>query len=281
MKNGLIYENDELMYYKDGIPLHAGVVEVDGALYYIGSKGKAVKGRHVVHKTMTNGLIEHGIYTFDENYKLVRDSYIPLKTRKRRKRSHSKEAKRYWKKAEKIILFGVLFIVVMIVGIFGIIKSIDNSRVLDENHNESDINHDVNSSADVFSSSYYDVENYVMQEAKRVARNVYSHQSANTFSFVAISDMHYIEDFSNIRESIRHAGQGIDLVRERVNLDFAVCLGDNGWGSGVVGSQYRATIEQGISEILSANACIDKAFRGIPNFRLVGNHESLIYNMKA
>ena len=95
---------------------------------------------------------------------------------------------------------------------------------------------------------------------------------------LAISDMHYIDNYSNIAQSLIHAGQGMDLVRKYTNVDFATCLGDNGWGSGVEGSQYRATIEMGIEEIRSANACIDSAFRGIPNFRSVGNHDSLVYN---
>ena len=90
--------------------------------------------------------------------------------------------------------------------------------------------------------------------------------------------MHYIDNYSNIAQSLIHAGQGMDLVRKYANVDFATCLGDNGWGSGVEGSAYRATIEMGIEEIRSANACIDSAFRGIPNFRSVGNHDSLVFN---
>lgn len=122
------------------------------------------------------------------------------------------------------------------------------------------------------------VASYVREEAKRVAKRVYSHQNANTFTFLAISDMHYIDNYSNIAQSLIHAGQGMDLVRKYANVDFATCLGDNGWGSGVEGSAYRATIEMGIEEIRSANACIDSAFRGIPNFRSVGNHDSLVFN---
>ena len=70
----------------------------------------------------------------------------------------------------------------------------------------------------------------------------------------------------------------MDLVRKGVNVDFAVCLGDNGWGSGIVNDTNRATIEIGLEEIRTANQCIDSAFRGVPNFRTPGNHDSLIYN---
>lgn len=123
-----------------------------------------------------------------------------------------------------------------------------------------------------------DVKSYVQEEAQRVAANVYSHQNANTFTFMAISDAHYLAADSNIVTGNIHAGQGMDLVRKHVNVDFAVCLGDNGCGSSVVGSEHRATIEKGLAEIRALNSCIDSAFRDIPNFRSVGNHDSLVYN---
>ena len=66
-------EDGAIRYYVDNVAIYAGLVkDADGNFYYINSTLKAVAGcTYAIGAAKTNGLLPAGIYTFDENGKMV------------------------------------------------------------------------------------------------------------------------------------------------------------------------------------------------------------------
>ena len=70
-KNGIVKDDDGVLrYYVNGKVTYVGLIEINGAFYYVRSSGEVVTDC-VYWITWTHGLKEAGYYTFDENGKLT------------------------------------------------------------------------------------------------------------------------------------------------------------------------------------------------------------------
>ena len=69
MLQGVVTEEDGIYYYANGRKSYAGLVKDGEDYYYFNSSLKAVTGKYWVSKT--NGLLDAGYYTFDNNGKLI------------------------------------------------------------------------------------------------------------------------------------------------------------------------------------------------------------------
>ena len=124
-----------------------------------------------------------------------------------------------------------------------------------------------------------DIPEYVKSEALSVAKKVAAKQAelANQITFVAMSDTHYAgeqedswQEYSNI--STEHAGMAAQILSYCLPIDFACHLGDSTFGSA------NTTTELLKAQIEKVSRFLDSNFRGIPQFRTVGNHDTGEYN---
>lgn len=118
------------------------------------------------------------------------------------------------------------------------------------------------------------VPDYVVEEAETTIAKARSHGNfGKTIRFIAISDFH--EDSAGqynaqITLSNRHAGQAIAYIAERIGLDFVAHLGDVSSAGSFLETYYFSTLCKDIETI---NKYLSPSFRGVPNVRLVGNHD--------
>ena len=69
-KSGIVEENGSLYYYVDGLKNYAGLIEIDGAYYYVRTSGEVVHGQKY-WITKTNGLMKESSYTFADDGKMI------------------------------------------------------------------------------------------------------------------------------------------------------------------------------------------------------------------
>ena len=67
--NGFVDYDGETYYMVDNILTYAGLIEIDGAYYYVNSHYHPATGEYYVYKT--NGLMDEGTYEFDSDGKMI------------------------------------------------------------------------------------------------------------------------------------------------------------------------------------------------------------------
>ncbi len=152
MKNGIVREDDGLIYYVDDVPMHVGAVEIDGSIYYVGRHGKVATGQHVVHGEMSNGLLERGTYTFDEDGKLIEGSFIAPKKVNRSKKHRRKikplfktnphKRKRKINKKKLMRILGAVLAVVLLITAALLVDKISHHKADSDSQTSSDSNED-------------------------------------------------------------------------------------------------------------------------------------------
>lgn len=123
-----------------------------------------------------------------------------------------------------------------------------------------------------------DIPSYVKAEALAVVEKVKTVLKDDSIVFLAISDFHHAGEQTdgwqtNINAGNLHACQGLKALAYILpNIDFACMLGDITFGNA---STTPALLKSQIAEV---NGWLDEAFKGIPQFRTVGNHDTGEYS---
>lgn len=109
-----------------------------------------------------------------------------------------------------------------------------------------------------------DVPDYVVTEAESVIDRVIAAQGERTFTFAAITDLHYGN--GGYTEGVDHACQAMKYIDSRIKLDAVAVLGD--YTDGLAASAYDGAI----ADFKAVNHILD-GLRFAPNLRLHGNHD--------
>lgn len=117
------------------------------------------------------------------------------------------------------------------------------------------------------------IPDYVKTAALEVAKKVQAVRTSESIVFIAASDAHQLGTSADIVAGNLHAGMAMKALAYILpGIDFACYLGDYTAGSATT------TLAEGRQHFAEINADIDEAFAGIPQFRTLGNHDSLQYS---
>ncbi len=118
-----------------------------------------------------------------------------------------------------------------------------------------------------------DISNDIKAKVLDIVQKVQAKRQNDSIVFVAGSDAHQLESNMDIVGGNLHAGQAMECLSYVIpGIDFCCYLGDYTWGSSTT------TLAEGRRHFEDINDDIDGAFRGIPQFRTLGNHDSLRYS---
>lgn len=118
-----------------------------------------------------------------------------------------------------------------------------------------------------------DIPDYIKKAALEVAKKVQAVRTSESIVFIAASDAHQLDTSADIVNGNLHAGMAMKALTYILpGIDFACYLGDYTAGSATT------TLAEGRKHFSEINADIDEAFSGIPQFRTLGNHDSLQYS---
>ena len=109
--------------------------------------------------------------------------------------------------------------------------------------------------------------NCIVEEARRVARNVRAGRTAKSLVFPVMSDIHLFAGNSAHEASLlsaKYAGMGVSELGKGLKLDFVGYLGDYTWGAA------DHTAQQVMADITAVKETTDPA---IPQLWCVGNHD--------
>lgn len=128
------------------------------------------------------------------------------------------------------------------------------------------------------SIQHADIPDFVKAEALAVADKVKAVLKSDSIIFLAVSDFHHAGEQvdgwqTNINAGNLHACMALKVLAYSLpEIDFACMLGDITFGS-------TATTEALLkSQIAEINGWLDEAYKGIPQFRTVGNHDTGEYS---